>query len=59
MSEENVEIVRRLYSATEQGNFWVPELFDPQVRIVWLDGVGDGEGDGGTTCLGRRHEDLA
>ncbi len=40
MSQENVELVRRLYSATGQGNFWVPEFFDPQVRIVWLDGVG-------------------
>src|SRR4051794_23950706 len=40
MSEENVEIVGRLYAAFEQGNFWVPEFFDPNVRVVWLDGVG-------------------
>ena len=40
MSQENVELVRRFYSATEHGNFWVPEFFDPNVRIVWLDLVG-------------------
>jgi ketosteroid isomerase-like protein len=40
MSEENVEVVARAYSEFEQGNFWVPEFFDPNVRIVWLDAVG-------------------
>ena len=52
MSQENVEIVRRLYSATEQGNFWGPELFDPQVRVVWLDGVGMEEETVGLHALG-------
>jgi len=40
MSEENVEIVRRVYSAFEQGDFWVPEYFDPNVRVIWLDVLG-------------------
>ena len=40
MSEESVEIVRRAYAEFERGNFWVPELFDPSVRIGWLDAVG-------------------
>ncbi len=40
MSQENVEIINRIYSATEQGNFWVPEFFDPEVHIVWLEAVG-------------------
>jgi ketosteroid isomerase-like protein len=40
MSQANVEIVSQLYAATEQGNFRVAALFDPQVRVVWLDGVG-------------------
>jgi hypothetical protein len=40
MSEENVEIVRRAFAQFEQGNFWVPEFFDPSVRIRWLDAVG-------------------
>jgi ketosteroid isomerase-like protein len=39
VSKENVEIVRRLYSQTERGNFWVPEFFDPNVRIVWLEAI--------------------
>jgi ketosteroid isomerase-like protein len=40
MSETNLEIVGRLFSQFEKGNFWVPEFFDPNVRVVWLDGVG-------------------
>jgi hypothetical protein len=37
MSRENVEVVRRAFSEFERGNFWVPEVFDPNVRVVWLD----------------------
>ena len=44
MSQENVEIVRRAFGEFEQGNFWVPEVFDPSVRIQWLDAM-----PGGTT----------
>jgi ketosteroid isomerase-like protein len=40
MSQENVEIVRRLYAELEQGNFWLPEFFDSSIRIRWLDAVG-------------------
>ena len=40
MSQENVEIVRRAFAEFEQGNFWVPEVFDPSVRIEWLDPLG-------------------
>jgi ketosteroid isomerase-like protein len=36
MSQENVEIVRRAHAEFERGNFWVPEVFDPSVRVVWL-----------------------
>lgn len=35
-----MEIVRRAYAEFERGNFWVPEFFDPSVRIKWLDAVG-------------------
>ena len=40
-----MEIVRRVFSEFEQGNFWVPEVFDPSVRMVWLDAavVGNAE----------------
>jgi ketosteroid isomerase-like protein len=40
MSEENVEIVKRALAEFQHGNFWVPEFFDPNVRIRWLDAVG-------------------
>jgi ketosteroid isomerase-like protein len=36
MSQENVEIVQRAFTEFERGNFWVPEIFDPSVRVVWL-----------------------
>jgi ketosteroid isomerase-like protein len=40
MSEENVEIVRRVLAEYERGNFWVLDPFDPNVRVRWLDTVG-------------------
>jgi ketosteroid isomerase-like protein len=36
MSQENVEIVRRAFEEFERGNFWIPEVFDRSVRVVWL-----------------------
>jgi ketosteroid isomerase-like protein len=36
VSQENVEIVRNAHAEFERGNFWLPEIFDPCVRIVWL-----------------------
>jgi ketosteroid isomerase-like protein len=42
MSQENVEIVRSAFSEYERGNFRIPGIFDPSVRVVWLDAV-DGE----------------
>jgi len=40
VSQENVELVRRAYAEFERGNFWVPEFFDPGVRVVWLSAIG-------------------
>jgi ketosteroid isomerase-like protein len=40
MSQENVEIVQRVFAEYEQGNFRVTEPFDPNVRVRWLDTVG-------------------
>ena len=37
MSQENVEIVRRVYAEWEKGNFSPAEAFDPRVRVVWVD----------------------
>jgi ketosteroid isomerase-like protein len=39
MSEENVEIVRRVYAEWEEGNFSTAEAFDPYVRVVWVDSM--------------------
>jgi hypothetical protein len=39
MSQENVEIVRGAFAEFERGNFWIPEVFDPSIRIVWLVGL--------------------
>jgi ketosteroid isomerase-like protein len=36
MSQENVEIVRGAQAEFARGNFWVPQIFDPSVRVVWL-----------------------
>jgi ketosteroid isomerase-like protein len=39
MSQENVEIVRRAFAEFARGNFWVTEIFDPAIRVRWLDGA--------------------
>ena len=36
MSQENVEIVQAAAAEFARGNFWVPEIFDPDIRVVWL-----------------------
>ena len=39
MSQENVETVRGAFAEFERGNFWLPEIFDPSIRVVWLDPI--------------------
>jgi hypothetical protein len=43
MSQENAEIVRSAFAEFERGNFWVGNIFDPNVRIVCLDALAGGE----------------
>ena len=43
MSQENVEIVKAAFAEFERGNFWVGDIFHPNVRIVWLDALAGGE----------------
>jgi len=38
VSQGNVKIVRGAQAEFAPGNFWVPEIFDPSVRMVWLPG---------------------
>jgi ketosteroid isomerase-like protein len=35
MSQENVERLRPVYKRWESGDFWTPEIFDPNVEVVW------------------------
>jgi ketosteroid isomerase-like protein len=39
MSQENVETVKRIYAEFERGNFWLPDLFDPSIELVWSDAM--------------------
>jgi hypothetical protein len=43
MSQENVEVVRGDFAEFERGNFWIPEIFDPSVHVVWLTPIAGGE----------------
>jgi hypothetical protein len=40
MSHENVEALRLVYERWSGGDFWTPEIFDPDVEVVW-DGLVD------------------
>ncbi len=40
MSQESVEVVRRVLAHWERGYFADTELINPDVRIVWLDVIG-------------------
>jgi ketosteroid isomerase-like protein len=57
MSQENVEIVRRAFAAFERGNFWIPEIFDPSIRIVWLPVAGGEVETVGLDDMGRTVKD--
>jgi ketosteroid isomerase-like protein len=39
MSEENVDIVRRVLAEWQKGNFAVADAFDPHVRVVWAEPI--------------------
>jgi len=39
MSQENVEVVSRVYAEWERGNFRMPEVFDPSIQVVWVDPI--------------------
>ena len=39
MSQEDVDVVTRIYEEFERGNFWLPDLFDPSIRIDWSDAL--------------------
>ena len=43
MSQENVEIVQRLYAEWERGNLFAAKGLDPNIRMVWSDATPVGE----------------
>lgn len=53
MSQENLEVVRRAHAQFERGNFWIPEIFDPNIRIVWLPVAGGVEESVGLDGMAR------
>ena len=57
MSQRNVEIVRAAQAEFERGNFWVPEIFDPGVRVVWLPVAGGVEETVGLDGMARAMKD--
>jgi ketosteroid isomerase-like protein len=52
MSRENVEALKEVYAAWRAGDFWTPEIFDPEVEVVWA-GVLDVGADRGLPALER------
>jgi len=57
MSQENVEIVRRAFGKFARGDFWIPEVFDPSVRVVWLPVAGGERETVGLDGMGRVMKD--
>ena len=39
MSRENVEVIRRVYAEWGRGNFRTPEVFDPDVHVIWINPI--------------------
>ena len=52
MSQENVEIVCRLYREWSRGNFRTPEFFAADVKAQWASEVPDHEADTGVSSFG-------
>jgi ketosteroid isomerase-like protein len=53
MSQENVERLRAVYGEWAKGNFWTPEIFDPNVECIWDAGIPDVDVDRGLEALTR------
>jgi ketosteroid isomerase-like protein len=39
MSEENMEVVRKVLAEWEHGNFWTANAFDPNVHVRWVNPI--------------------
>jgi ketosteroid isomerase-like protein len=52
MTQENVEALRAVYAEWAAGNFWTPDIFDPDVEVVWAEATPDTNVDRGLTAVG-------
>lgn len=43
MSRQDIDTLRNVYERWGRGDFWTPEVFDPEVEVVWATGVLDVE----------------
>ena len=41
MAQENVEALKAVYSKWGTGDFWTPEIFDPDVELSWAEELPD------------------
>ena len=41
MSQENVEALKAVYARWAVGDFWTPDIFDPDVEVVWAQDMPD------------------
>jgi ketosteroid isomerase-like protein len=51
MSQENVEALKAVYARWGAGDFWTPDIFDPNVEVVWDAAMPDTEVDRGMAAM--------
>ena len=49
MSQENVERLRAVYERWGRGDVWTPEIFEPEVEVVWAAEIPDADTTHGLT----------
>jgi uncharacterized protein len=53
MSEENVDALKEVYARWATGDFWTPEIFDPDIEVEWASEMPDTEPDRGLAGVTR------
>jgi ketosteroid isomerase-like protein len=51
MSQENVEALKAVYAKWGAGDFWTPDIFDPEVEVVWAEAMPDTGVDRGLAAV--------
>jgi ketosteroid isomerase-like protein len=51
MSRENVEALKAVYARWGAGDFWTPDIFDPDVQVVWAEAMPDTGVDRGLAAM--------